>query len=1094
MNKTFPIPEVREVVSRDRLFLKLDRNTETNTVFITGQAAQGKSTLAASYLARSSETTLWFHLTRKESDASCFFHLVFHPVRRILDPSGGLDNIGTVSSPLSTTEEPGRYSEALIDLFAAGETKVNIVLDDLDALDRDSDTMQVIRDLAGSLTPNIRLFLISRGMSEMEVHGLKLENKMICIDNEDLAFTLEETELFFQKKGRNWLSREHIENIHTVTEGWVGGIVLVSETIRQKSDLSWLSELIRGDLVEYFSKEVYPQLEKEIKDFLMKISVFEEVDPRTAESFTQNPSAGKILETLERRNLFIHRVMEEKSGVTFRMNRLFRDFLQRELETRQSGEQIESLLHEAGETLIRFDEAEKSIPFFIRAGSWEAAGDSITRIGTDFLIKGRVRELAEWIEAMPEMVVWKDPWLIFYLTMTRRIKGGSRNVEDFRIALDLFREREDIRGILLCTAYIIEAVVFLKESPDRINTWIEQGKSVLESVNRRPTFTWARAVLWQQIGFGYIAGNGDVPKGISACRNAFILGSKIRNAEIQLNASIVIILGHVYTGNFHEAEERLEEMKNLAHDGMHPEYRTLKNLVRIDLALKKGEFETAEYYLDMSQNDIEKFGMIFLYPGFIEARTLQRVYTGRIREALELADHLSDFSVLSGNSFYQGNAHRLMALAFYHSRNMEKAAAEAGRAVEIFDFNRNRDLHYYTAKLLRGLVFLHSRKIDLAEQVLENAYSGFKTMKLDLFITETAAAMGLLYREKGEMERAESFFLQAASEIRTEGYTRFVVMSPDDFITTMVLAAGCDMQEDLRRHLINTLTSRADAVKVRRCIRTLMAETGSNQLESVYRLLMPKVRIRTFGEFKVLIGSRELDGSRWEGNKPRLLLKSLLRHHGHEVPKDMIVEDIWPGSSVKAGEKNFKINLHRLRKALEGDLGENPGFSYIHLESGIVSMDPELVTVDMNEFVHFAGKGHECCSREMPEEALYWYEKACGLYRGDFLEEEPYTEWLEQQRISLRDEYIYMLTKKAEIYEDLDRIPPAIRDLKKVIEINPLQESAYRNLMILYADSGETNAALQVFDQCRHTIREELDVEPDPRTVRLYREIRSRHG
>ena len=86
------------------------------------------------------------------------------------------------------------------------------------------------------------------------------------------------------------------------------------------------------------------------------------------------------------------------------------------------------------------------------------------------------------------------------------------------------------------------------------------------------------------------------------------------------------------------------------------------------------------------------------------------------------------------------------------------------------------------------------------------------------------------------------------------------------------------------------------------------------------------------------------------------------------------------------------------------------------------------------------------------------------------------------------------MTKKAEINEELDRIPIAVRDLKKVIEKNPLQESAYQNLMILYADSGETNAALQVFDQCRDMIRQELGVEPDPRTVRLYREIRSRHG
>ncbi len=49
---------------------------------------------------------------------------------------------------------------------------------------------------------------------------------------------------------------------------------------------------------------------------------------------------------------------------------------------------------------------------------------------------------------------------------------------------------------------------------------------------------------------------------------------------------------------------------------------------------------------------------------------------------------------------------------------------------------------------------------------------------------------------------------------------------------------------------------------------------------------------------------------------------------------------------------------------MEGDLEENAGFSYIHLAFGNVSMDPGLVSIDMNEFVHFTGKGHECYSRE----------------------------------------------------------------------------------------------------------------------------------
>ncbi|MGM0644696.1 MAG: BTAD domain-containing putative transcriptional regulator [Thermodesulfobacteriota bacterium] len=1094
MNKTFPIPEVREAVPRSRLFSILDRNRDKKAVFITGQAAQGKSTFAASYLTISSEPTLWFHLTEKESDPAAFFHLVCPPVCRVLGRPETLERIRAFTSTLAATEDVAIYTDTMRELFAACGVKLNIVLDDLDSLDKGAHTLKVIQELASSLTGDIRFFFLSRVMPGFEIHKLKLENKMICIDNADLAFTFDETARFFRERNQGWISQEHLQRVHAITEGWIGGIVLVSEAIRQKSDLSWLSELIRGDVVDYFSREVYPQLEKEVKEFLIKISVFDEIDPETAERFTGNAGAGKILETLEKRNLFVHRVLEGKKGLTFRINKLFRDFLQRKLEVKQGGQAIKSLCHDAGVSLEETGEIEKSIRFFLRAGAWKKAGKAVAGLGTDFLIQGRVKDLAAWIEAMPESVVWKDPWLIFYLTMTRRIKGGSRNLEDFQIALELFRERNDVRGILLCTAYMIEAVVFLKSSPDLIETWIEQGKAVLESVNNRPIFTWARAVLWQQIGFGYIAGKGEVPRGISACKNAYILGSKIRNAEIQLNASIVIILGHVYTGNLHDAEKLLDDIKNLAHDGIHPEYRTLKNLVNIDLALKKGAFETAEYYLDISQKDIETFGMIFLYPGFIEAKAMHRVYTGRFREALELADHLSDFSILSGNSFYQGNAHRVRAVAFYHSGEMEKAAHEADQAVALFDRNHNRDLHYYTAMLIQGLVLTHIGETGRAQQALEKAFSGFEAMNIDLLTTETSAALGILYQENGDMEKAGTVLPDAVSKIFGKGYTRFVVTSPDDFTKIMVFAACWDLEDGLDEQVIAALVSNGDIAGTRTRIRELMERAGGERFKSVYRLTMPRLRIETLGEFRVLVDGKELDSGRWDGHKPKLLLKSIIRHHGHDVPKEMIIEDIWPGSSAKAGEKNFKINLHRLRKALEQDLEENAGFSYIHLESGVVSLDPVLVSVDINEFYDFCRKGHEYYRREMPEQALLNYEKACELYKGDFLEEEPYLDWPAGKRNSLRDEYIYVLMKKAEINEEINRIPLAVRDLKKVIETNPLEESAYQNLMILYADSGETNAALKVFEQCKHTIEQELGAEPDQQTIRLYREISARRN
>jgi LuxR family transcriptional regulator, maltose regulon positive regulatory protein len=59
----------------------------------------------------------------------------------------------------------------------------------------------------------------------------------------------------------------------------------------------------------------------------------------------------------------------------------------------------------------------------------------------------------------------------------------------------------------------------------------------------------------------------------------------------------------------------------------YPEYKALKNIVRIDFVLKRGEFDTASDLLARSDSDIEKFGLIFFYSGFVEARAMHFIST-----------------------------------------------------------------------------------------------------------------------------------------------------------------------------------------------------------------------------------------------------------------------------------------------------------------------------------------------------------------------------------------------------------------------------------------------------------------------------------
>jgi DNA-binding SARP family transcriptional activator len=59
----------------------------------------------------------------------------------------------------------------------------------------------------------------------------------------------------------------------------------------------------------------------------------------------------------------------------------------------------------------------------------------------------------------------------------------------------------------------------------------------------------------------------------------------------------------------------------------------------------------------------------------------------------------------------------------------------------------------------------------------------------------------------------------------------------------------------------------------------------------------------------------------------------------------------------------------------------------------------------------------------------------------------------------------------------------------RLIELDPLDEHAHRQLMTAYARTGRTSRALRQFLDCRKALVEELGIEPSAATSRLQARI-----
>ncbi len=145
----------------------------------------------------------------------------------------------------------------------------------------------------------------------------------------------------------------------------------------------------------------------------------------------------------------------------------------------------------------------------------------------------------------------------------------------------------------------------------------------------------------------------------------------------------------------------------------------------------------------------------------------------------------------------------------------------------------------------------------------------------------------------------------------------------------------------------------------------------------------------------------------------------------------------------------------------------------------------------MEEFLHFWKSGQNKERAEGLATALVNYELAASLYKGDFLEEDIYESWPALQRENLKEIYLVILDKLSRFYA-LDGKPQTAIDLcEAILEKDNCREDIYRRLMHCYYKIGQRDKAIKQYRRCVEILSKELEIEPTPTTIELYKKIKN---
>jgi DNA-binding SARP family transcriptional activator len=161
------------------------------------------------------------------------------------------------------------------------------------------------------------------------------------------------------------------------------------------------------------------------------------------------------------------------------------------------------------------------------------------------------------------------------------------------------------------------------------------------------------------------------------------------------------------------------------------------------------------------------------------------------------------------------------------------------------------------------------------------------------------------------------------------------------------------------------------------------------------------------------------------------------------------------------------------------------------LERGRYRLSPQVrSSVDTEEFDSCYGKGRRLEEAGRVPEALAEFEKAVGLYRGDYLTEDLYEPWTTVERERLLDAYTDLSRRLVVRYMKTGQLQEGAQTCYKILEKDCRNEDAHRLMMECFVRLGQRGRALRQYGLlCEQALRHQYGMTPSQETSALYRGI-----
>jgi len=203
------------------------------------------------------------------------------------------------------------------------------------------------------------------------------------------------------------------------------------------------------------------------------------------------------------------------------------------------------------------------------------------------------------------------------------------------------------------------------------------------------------------------------------------------------------------------------------------------------------------------------------------------------------------------------------------------------------------------------------------------------------------------------------------------------------------------------------------------------------------------------------------------------MLSYLLTRADLAATRDQVLDALWPDLDPEVAVNSLNQTVYFLRRVIEEEYSDDISPGYVHHDSDVVWLDPDLVssrTVACRNLI----KGMP--ARPSPDDV----DRLTVLYRGRFALDFEYEEWAAAYRDTLHAAYLEIVERS--VIDDLTsgHYDRGIAVARRALDADPRAEQIEVCLLRLYRVTGAHSAAAEQYAHYAAVLRDEIGVEPPP--------------